>query len=171
MDAPEKTAANERFDTSQIKGWGVDIDPDNDLTYPYRDRSRDPGLRSDWERPALQSEGPEILQSVEHLRRPAVFGTASPPRGVSGMIRRAAFRWSESNWIHWLLLMGADRIDVFEGVAEDVGRGIVPNIPAEMGARAEWRHNKKGFAIKATLLVAASGGLLFWLSSRGRKRR
>lgn len=171
MDIVITHAADKRLDPSDIPGWGVDMDPDNDPTYPYRDRARDPGLRSDWDRPVLQVEGPEILQSVEHIRRPAIFGTANPPRGISGMLRRVAFRWSESHWLHWLLLMGADRIDVVEGVAEDVGSGTVPNIPAEMGARAEWRHNKKGFMVKSAALLALSGGLIVWLSSRGRKRR
>jgi len=161
------TPSNERIDPSSVPGWGIDADPQNDPTYPYRIRDTDPGSRADWERPPLQSEGPEILQSIEHIRRPAVFGTANPPRGLSGMLRRAAFRWSESNWLHWLLLMGADRLNVVEGIAEDIGRGIVPNLPAEMGVRAEWRHNKKGFAIKAATAFAVAGGLVLLLRRRG----
>jgi hypothetical protein len=42
------------------------------------------------------------------------------------MIRAGRFRWSESNWIHWLMLMGADRINVVEGVVEDIGRAQAP---------------------------------------------
>lgn len=75
----------------------------------------------------------EVLQSIEHIRQPAVVGTSTPPSGLSGVIRRAAFRRSESNWLHWLMLMGADRINVVEGVIDDFAHARIPNIPGEMG--------------------------------------
>ncbi|HEX8532622.1 MAG TPA: hypothetical protein VF662_00475, partial [Allosphingosinicella sp.] len=53
-----------------------------------------------------------------------------------------------------------------EGVVEDLGRGKVPNIPAEMGARAEWRHNKKGFATKTLVVAAVTVGLFALIQSR-----
>jgi hypothetical protein len=79
----------------------------------------------------------------------------------------AAFRWSESNWLHWLLLMGADRINVVEGVVEDLAKARVPNIPGEMGIRAELAHNKTGFAKK----VAVIGGVavLGWIATRKKR--
>ena len=158
-------------DTATIPGWGVDADPENDPTYPYRDRSQDTGLAMNWERPPQQQPDVEILQSIEHNRLPAVVGTSTPPSGISGMIRRFAFRYSESNWWHWLLLMGADRINVVEGVVQDLGRGKVPNIPAEMGARAEWRHNKKGFVVKTTVVLAVTAGLVALVRSRRSSNR
>jgi hypothetical protein len=154
------------IDPNSVFGWGVDADPENDPTYPYRDRSRDEGLTRDWQRPTQQDSDVEILQSIEHVRRPAVFGTSSPPRGISGMLRRLAFRWSESNWMHWLILMGADRIDMVEGIAQDLSHGKIPNIPGEMGARAEWQHNKKGFAIKSAVVLGLSIGLFALIRSR-----
>ena len=159
-------SANTPIDPRSVVGWGVDANPENDPTYPYRDRSADEGLTKDWQRPPQQQSDVEILHSIEHVRTPAVFGTSTPPSGISGMIRRLAFRWSESNWIHWLLLMGADRINVVEGVVEDLGRGKVPNIPAAMGARAEWRHNKKGFATKTLVVAAVTVGLVALIRSR-----
>lgn len=93
-----------------------------------------------------------LLKSIEYSRKPAVEGNSTPPSGVSGAIRRYAFRRSESDWWHWLLLMGADRINVVEGVAEDLGQGKVPNIPAEMGFQAEWQHNRQGLINKATVI-------------------
>jgi hypothetical protein len=156
------------IDPESVPGWGVDADPKNDPTYPYRIRENDDHKGPlEYARPSMQRSEVEILQSIEHVRRPAVFGTSTPPSGVSGMIRRGAFRWSESNWIHWLLLMGADRINVVEGIVEDLGRGKVPNIPAEMGARAEWQHNKKGLATKAAITVGAATLLVLW----GRRRK
>lgn len=168
MDSLSIAERNVPVDTSAVPGWGVDADPRNDPTYPYRDRSQDEGLRSDWRRPAAQPQEVEVLQSIEHIRRPAVFGSSTPPSGVSGMMRRLAFRWSESNWLHWLLLMGADRINVVEGVAQDLSRAKIPNVPAEMGARAEWKHNKKGFFIKSGILLVASAGIVALLATRSR---
>jgi hypothetical protein len=72
------------------------------------------------------------------------------------MIRRAAFRKSESDWWHWLMLMGADRINVVEGVVQDLARAKIPNIPAEMGARAEWKHNKKGLVTKIAVMARSA---------------
>ena len=163
--APKTDRAIARPD---VRGWGVDADPRNDPTYPYRDRSQDPGLTKNWPRPAIQKAEVEILQSIEHIRRPAVVGSATPPKGLSGMIRRAAFRWSESNWLHWLMLMGADRINVVEGVVDDLAHGKVPNIPAEMGIRAEWKHNKSGLAKKVAVTAVLSVAVFALLrASRG----
>jgi hypothetical protein len=147
-------------DTSTIPGWGGDADANNDPTYPMRhiDEQETRGLS--WTRPAQQQPDVEVLRSIEYNRLPAVVGTSTPPSGLSGAIRRYAFRRSESDWWHWLLLMGADRINVVEGVVEDLAHGKVPNIPGEMGVRAEWRHNKKGLAIKTGATLAV-GALLF----------
>jgi hypothetical protein len=154
-------------DTSGIIGWGVDANPQNDPTYPYRDRSTD-DRSGEWSRPTQQSADVELLQSVEHKRLPAVFGTSSPPRGISGMMRRAAFSWSESNWAHWMLLMGADRVNMVEGLVEDLARAKVPNIPKEMGIGAAWKHNKKSLAIAGGTAAVIGAALFAWSRSRDR---
>jgi hypothetical protein len=165
MNLTVKTLSPHLVDPATIRGWGVDADPQNDPTYPMRDQSHDDGLTANWNRPAVQRPQVEILQSIEHIRQPAVVGTSVPPSGVSGMLRRAAFGWSESNWLHWLLLMGADRINVVEGVIEDLGRGRVPNIPGEMGLRSELAHNKRGLVRKAAVaggVLAVGAALVTW---------
>ena len=75
------------IDTSKIVGWGVDADPDNDPTYPYRERSSD-DHSGQWRRPARQEPEVELLHSIEHKQTPAVFGTSSPPKWISGWMRR-----------------------------------------------------------------------------------
>ena len=164
MNLPVKTESPALFDPSTIAGWGVDADPENDPTYPMRNQAADHGLTRHWDRPPLQNSDVEILQSIEHIRRPAVVGTSTPPSGISGMLRRAAFRWSESNWLHWLILLGADRINVVEGVVEDLAHARVPNIPAEMGMRSELALNPKGMAKKAMVVggLVAAVGLIAW---------
>ena len=144
------------IDPARVNGWGVDADPENDPTYPMRDVSQDKKEGMNWQRPALQPNSVEILQSTEHKRRTAVFGTSSPPSGLSGVIRRGAFKRSEGKWDHWLMLLLADRINVVEGILQDLGRGRIPNIPAEMGIRSEVRHNLPGLIQK----MAIAGGIL-----------
>ena len=54
-------------------------------------------------------------RSIEHGMLTPVFGTACPPKGLSGVVRRFAYaRYSEARAAHWLLLLAADRIDAVE---------------------------------------------------------
>lgn len=154
------------IDPADVVGWGVDADIENDPTWPMRDRSRDDGPGLNWIRPPVQEPSVEILQSVEHLRQPAVVGLSTPPSGLSGSLRRVAFRFSESQWGHWLLLMLADRINSVEGVIVDVRRGRPPNPLVEMGLvkRAHARE-----AAAATLIV--SGAAVASLIYLARRRR
>jgi hypothetical protein len=102
-------------DPSQIKGWGVDADPRNDPTYPMKHRNDGEHAGYSWERPPQQPITTEILHSIERPDVTSVFGTSTPPSGLSGSIRRFAFRYSESSYGHWLPLMLADRVSVVEG--------------------------------------------------------
>jgi hypothetical protein len=43
-----------------------------------------------------------------------VFGTAVPPRGLSGRIRAAAYARPDHETVHWLLLLLSDRVDAWE---------------------------------------------------------
>jgi hypothetical protein len=45
-----------------------------------------------WERPPQQPITTEILHSIERPDVTSVFGTSTPPSGLSGSIRRFAFR-------------------------------------------------------------------------------
>ncbi|CAN5238039.1 hypothetical protein BH23BAC1_BH23BAC1_51110 [soil metagenome] len=58
-----------------------------------------------------------------------------------------------------ILLIVADRVNVVEGVVEDIFKGKIPNIFAEQGMKAEWKYNRKGllkkFAVGAILTTAA----------------
>lgn len=161
------------METATIPGWSVDADPENDPTYPMRDRSQDDSPVMNWTRPSQQEETVEVLQSVEHNRRPAVFGTSTPPSGISGAIRRQAFGYSESQWAHWLLLILADRVNMVEGVLDDLGHGRVPNLVEEMGLAAEWKYNRPAFIRRATAALAISGALVGvgYLLARSRRRQ
>lgn len=152
----DSTSHGHRIDPKTVKGWGVDADPNNDPTYPYRARVAEDQAEMNWERPPLQHFDVEILASVEHNRLPAINGTAHPPRGLSGVLRRLAFMHSESDWRHWLVLMAADRVEIGEDLLRDLLRGRLPNIPREMGIRAEWEHNRAGLVKKAVVVAGIS---------------
>lgn len=146
------------IDTSKIKGWGVDADPENDPTYPMKQRNNGEHAGYSWPRPPQQPDSVEVLHSNERPNLSAVFGTTVPPAGLSGMLRRFAFNYSESSYAHWLPLVMADRVGVVEGILSDLAHGHIPNLFNELGGRAEWQHNRKQLVTRvlgATLLIAA----------------
>lgn len=147
---------------SHIKGWGVDADPDNEPTYPMKKYTGDDHQRLNYEKPAQQPVTAEVLHSNERPTVSAVFGTSCPPSGLSGKIRRYAFQHSESSYLHWLPLLLADRINVVEGIADDVKNGHFPNIFAEKGWKAEWKFNRTGLIKKVAVaaLVTTAAVLL-----------
>jgi hypothetical protein len=159
---------NENY--SHIKGWGIDADPKNEPTYPMKKYTGDDHNRINWERPPLQPVNIEVLHSNERPNVTAVFGTSTPPSGLSGAIRRFAFKHSENEYLHWLPLIFADRVNVVEGIVDDLKRGHIPNIFAEKGMKAELKHNPKGFA-KRMLVTVAVASIAYAILSKKSKRR
>ena len=153
-------------DPSQIKGWGVDADPNNDPTYPMKHRNNGEHAGYSWERPLQQPITVEVLHSNERPDVTSVFGTSTPPLALSGVLRRIAFRYSESSYGHWLPLMLADRVSVVEGVLSDLKHGHVPNVFAERGWKAEWKHNRIGLARRILVRVVLISAAVAYLSSR-----
>jgi len=153
---------------SQLPGWNIDNDPENDPTYPMRTRTPDDHKGYSWERPTQQPINIEVLHSIERPNVTAVFGTSVPPSGLSGVIRRFAFKYSENSYLHWLPLLLADRVNVVEGVIDDLAHGHVPNIFAEKGYKTEWKHDRAGLIIKLATAAAIAGGAVVLLSSKGK---
>ncbi len=166
MEYKVKTMENLIKDYSHIKGWGVDADPKNEPTYPMKNYTGDDHKRSNWERPPLQQQKVEMLRSIERPNLPAVFGTTSPPSGLSGNLRRYAFKYSESSYRHWLPLILADRINVLEGIVDDFKRGHIPNIFVEKGYKAEWKYNAVGFAKKVFMCALFTTAIVVVLSGK-----
>lgn len=105
---------NAAFDRSQIPGWGADLRPEDRPAVPKeRTPPRLEGLH--WgDPPEPQPRTVEVLHSIERPGLTPVFGSSVPPRGLSGWLRRRAFRRSEGDLRHWLTLLLADRVDVVE---------------------------------------------------------
>lgn len=157
---PEEFSDKSKKDYSHIKGWGIARDSENDPTYPMKNRLPEDNEGYNWGRPPLQPMDIEVLKSVERKNYPAVFGKTLPPSGLSGVIRRAAFRKSESSFGRWVPLILADRINMVEGIVDDLKHGVVPNFFKERGWKAEWKYNRQEFVIKSAVAVAVGAGLL-----------
>ena len=156
------------IDPKQVAGWGVDADTENDPTYPMKTHAEGEHEGYNWKRPEQQQTDVEVLHSTERPNLAATFGTSQPPSGLSGVIRRAAFSASENSYAHWLPLMVADRVEMFEGLASDLARGHIPNIFGELGWKAEWKHNRRGLITKAAVGTGIAVALGMLLMSRKR---
>lgn len=166
----EKTDPQEqrRRPPSGINGWGADLDPQARPAVPME--RTPPRLHNvHWDAPEAQRRTVKVFHSTERPGLTPVFGTTVPPSGVSGMIRAGAFRFSENDLRHWLMLLFADRVNVVEGIIDDLARGHVPNLFREMGGPAEWRYNRQGFLRKAAIGGAVVAVLLY-ANSRRRRR-
>lgn len=152
---------------AHIKGWGADLDRANRPAYPME--RMPPRLENvHWHEPEQQAVTTTILHSTERPGITPVFGSTLPPKGISGGIRTWAFKYSENNIFHWLLLMFADRVNVVEGVGEDLMSGHVPNLFAEMGGKAELKHNAAGFARKVVITSAVVGFAIYLMKDKRR---
>lgn len=166
----ENTEPDERQKAppSGIQGWGADLDPAARPAVPM-ERTPPRFIQPHYEQPEQQPVTVKVFHSTERPGLTPVFGTSAPPSGVSGLIRKGAYRFSENDLRRWLMLLFADRVNVVEGIIDDLAHGHVPNLFTEMGGPAEWRYNRKGFVRKAVIAGAVLGVLLY-LNERRRRR-
>jgi hypothetical protein len=127
----------------QIPGWGVDLDRSVRPAVP-KENFRPDETGAHWDFPVRQVERFARERSTEHKFLTPVFGTVCPPKGISGAVRRFAYTFSEGRMAHWLLLAGADRIDVLEHRVKDMLNGRPDDVIAESGVLSELKRN--GFA-------------------------
>ncbi|HEY4530512.1 MAG TPA: hypothetical protein VIG97_09355 [Luteimonas sp.] len=120
---------------AHIPGWGADLERENRPAVPME--RTPPRLDVPWsDPPPQQPMTVEILKSVERPEHSRTFGTRLPPKGLSGVMRRAAFKRSENDVGHWLMLIAADRVNVVEGMAQDLKRSPVKLAAIGVGVAA-----------------------------------
>jgi hypothetical protein len=126
---------------ARIPGWGVDVDPNDRPSVPMM--KYDPeATGAHWHFPERQPQKWPRERSNEHKFLTPVFGTSTPPRGLSGMIRRFAYRkYSEARAAHWLLLIAADRVDAMESHLRSFATLRPDNPLTETGIRSEFTHH------------------------------
>src|ERR687889_174112 len=140
---PEKPKLAQSSDElrARIPGWGVDLDPRDRPSVPRE--KFDPDLNgAHWEFPERQPEKWPRERSIEHEFLTPVFGTSCPPRGLSGVIRKYAYRrYSEARAAHWLLLLVADRVDAKESLLRSLLSTRPDNPVTETGVLSEFSHH------------------------------
>ncbi len=112
----------------------TDLDPSQRPGVP-RERSPQPWPNTRYP-PARQQTQPSV---PKHDRRgqpmPPVFGTAVPLHGISGLVRRAAYRYPDHFMRHWTLLLFADRVDSWGLRARRLLKIAVPALAVGVLAR------------------------------------
>ena len=127
---------------AQIPGWGADLDPADRPSYPREQPGIETGAR--WDFPERQPEKWPRERSVEHAFLPPVFGTSTPPAGLSGAMRKYAYKYSEGRTAHWLLLIAADRVDAWEHHLKSFATLHPDNPVTETGVLSEF--SRHGFS-------------------------
>ena len=170
LESPAQSDRTIATQPKDIPGWGMDADPENDPTYPMKHGNGADHQRLEYDKAPQQPVDMEIFHSIERPNVTRVFGTSTPPTGLSGAIRRYAYKYSEATSAHWMTLMLADRVNVFEGILDDLRHGIVPNLWVERCWRAEWKINRPGMLQKMALGALAVTGTVVLLSRKTRKK-
>jgi hypothetical protein len=185
---PDKPKLAESSDQlrARIPGWGADLDPHDRPSVPKE--QFDPTFSgAHGEFPERQPEKWPRERSIEHKFLTPVFGTSCPPKGLSGAIRKYAYkRYSEGRAAHWLLLLAADRVDVAESTLRSFVSLHPDNPITETGVLSEFTHHgvSSRFGQKRAdvrhqaldpVIVAAPwalvGGLAYLVVKRVAKRR
>ncbi len=140
---PDKPPLAESTDDlrARIPGWGADLDPKDRPAFP-RERFDPDASGAHWTFPERQEPHEDRERSIEHKFVTPAFGTSVGLKGLSGALRRVAYRrYSEGRAAHWLILLAADRVDVLES---NVGSflSLHPDNPfTETGVVSELTHH------------------------------
>ena len=136
---PGRDRAGETADQlrARIPGWGADLDPADRPSTPKL-QFREDLTGAHWEFPERQPEKWPRERSIEHAFLTPVFGTAQPPKGLSGALRKFSYaKYSEARVGHWLLLMLADRVDAWESHLASFATLRPDNPITQTGVRSE----------------------------------
>ena len=124
--APRETPEQLR---ARIPGWGADLDPADRPSYPKLRYAPD-ATGAHWDFPERQPGGEGRERSIEHAFVTPVFCTAQPLSGVSGAVRRLAYRrFSEGRLAHWALLIAGDRVEAWGSHLRSFAT-VRPDVPA-----------------------------------------
>jgi hypothetical protein len=93
--------------------WGLDRRTEDRPGVP-RESKPHPLPGAHWTVPEQQVPTTEVLVRADLDKLTPVFGTKQPPHGLSGVLRRMAYRVPDWHVRHWLILMLADRVDALE---------------------------------------------------------
>ena len=97
-----------------VPGAAIDATRDRRPGVPMENLPPRPAGAAHWREPERQPDPGWVLKRKGLPELTPVFGTSVPPRGLSGAMRRAAYRIADHKTSHWLVLLLADRVDALE---------------------------------------------------------
>jgi len=100
--------------TDGSRSVGVDASPERRPGIPMEIDPPQAAGNAHWAEPERQPDPGTILKRKGLEQLTPVFGNTIAPRGLSGLMRRAAYEIPEHHTSHWLMLLLADRIDAIE---------------------------------------------------------
>ncbi len=94
--------------------WGVDLDFARRPGVPMERANPQPMPNARF--PPVRQTTPSAVPKHGRPNRqmPPVYGTAAPLKGLSGAIKRAAYRLPDHKPTHWLLKLFGDRVESME---------------------------------------------------------
>lgn len=98
-------------------------------------------------------------------------GTSAPASGLSRFIRRMALKYRQSGFGHWLPLIFANKVNIWEGFLHNFKRDRTRSIFSKQGIRHELRHNRKQFLAKAGATVLVGAFVFAWLFTSSKRKR
>jgi hypothetical protein len=105
--------------------WGVDLDLSRRPGVPMmREPQPWPNTRYPPER--QQGEPASPMHGRPNKELPPVFGTSTPLKGLSGVVRKLAYSLPDHKPSHWLLMLLGDRVDLWETRARRYLPVVVP---------------------------------------------
>lgn len=105
----------QRMDHKDRSAHGADASMSDRPGVPMERPSRDPLTpATHWHEPERMRNVPGVTRRVELKQMTPMFSTAFPPKGLSGMIRRKAYSLPETHARHWMTLLFADRVELWE---------------------------------------------------------
>lgn len=112
---------------SSAAGRGMDLDPSRRPGVPRMHAPR-PLPNTLFPPEPQRSDVTVFMHGRPHKTFPPVYGTAVPPRGISGRVRKAAYRHPDHAMRHWTLLLLADRVDLWEHRTRRLLRVVAPAV-------------------------------------------
>jgi hypothetical protein len=105
---------------AEVTGWGADRETKDRPGVP-REATPEPIVGATRLVPQ-QTDEPKPFVGPNRFLTP-VYSTALPARGLSGLMRKAAYKIPDYKPQRWMLLLAADRVDVIEHMK--LGRAVV----------------------------------------------
>jgi hypothetical protein len=102
------------INVKDIPGYGVDADFSRRPGYPKELNPPHPVGDAHGAPERMRTDVKVFKHGQPARKMPPVFGTAQPPKGLSGLLRAYAYKYPDHWTRHWMVKLLADRVDVLE---------------------------------------------------------